>query len=215
MEKEGNFTKGKKVFAIVTGLAIAVISAYNSKNGFVAGDSDGLLTVMGWTFSAACMAAQFMFTSEFRKLNWTVIALGGFAYLYSIPTNYIGLQGWNGLATEHSFVNAIAAAFMDIYPEAAIAWALGESKLGDMIGNMVRTAQRKDDLTDTGPRRTQPRPEPRPAQQQSYTPTYPPVTQRPTPTPRPTPYQGNNNPTYFPISYTPGNDPEEGSRYDA
>ena len=158
MNNDGNFTRGKKIFAITTGVAIAIISAYNSKNGFVAGDGDTLLTVMGWTFSAACMAAQFMFTSEFKKLNWTVIALGAFAYLYSIPTNYIGLQGWNGVATENNFVNAIAAAFMDIYPEAAIAWALGESKLGDMIGNLVRTAQRKDDLTDTQPKHYTPRP---------------------------------------------------------
>lgn len=187
---EGNFTKGKKAFAIITGLAIAAISAYNSKNGFVSNSSDSLLALMGWSFSAACMAAQFMFTSEFKKLNWTVIFLGAFAYMYSIPTNYFGLQSWNGVATEHNFVNAIAAIFMDVYPEAAIAWALGESRLGDMFGNMVRTIQRKDELTDTGPRPAQPRQpyqQPRPAQP-NYTPTYPPVTQRPTP--RPTPAGG-------------------------
>lgn len=191
MNNEGNFTRGKKIFAIITGLAIAVISAYNSKNGFVSGDGDALLTVMGWTFSAACMAAQFMFTSEFKKLNWTVIALGGFAYLYSIPTNYIGLQGWNGVATEHAFVNAIAAAFMDIYPEAAIAWALGESKLGDMIGNLVRTAQRKDSLTDTGPRPSYntPRPIAEPYQ-----------APRPQPQPRPQPRPSEQHPTYHPMS---------------
>lgn len=185
---EGNFTKGKKWFAIITGLAIAAISAYNSKNGFVSNSSDSLLALMGWSFSAACMAAQFMFTSEFKKLNWTVIFLGAFAYAYSIPTNYFGLQGWNGIATEHNLVNGIAAIFMDVYPEAAIAWALGESRLGDMFGNMVRTIQRKDELTDTSPRKAQPRPEqPR---QPSYTPTYPPVTQTPRPTPRPTPAGG-------------------------
>lgn len=77
MNNEGKFTKGKKMFAIITGLAIAGISAFNSKNGFVSDDSSGLLSFMGWAFSAACMAAQFMFASEFKKLNWTVIFLGG------------------------------------------------------------------------------------------------------------------------------------------
>ena len=155
MEKDGKFTQGKKVFALLTGIAIAAISAYNSKNGFVSEDSGPLLSGMGWAFSAACIASQLMFASEFKKLNWTVIGLGLFAYLYSIPTNYYGLQGWNGVATEHDFVNMIAAVFMDVYPEAAIAWAFGESKLGDVIGNMIRTGQRKDELTDTGPRRAQ------------------------------------------------------------
>jgi len=50
--------------------------------------------------------------------------------------------------------------------------------------------------------------QPQQPRQQSYTPTYPPVTQRPTP--RPTPYQGNNIPSYHPITYMPGNDQEEG-----
>lgn len=176
MNDEGKFTRGKKIFAIITGVAIAAISALNSKNGFVSSDSgDGLLEAMGWAFSAACMAAQFMFTSEFKKLNWTVIFLGGTAYLYSIPTNYIGLQNWNGIATEHNFVNAIAAAFMDIYPEAAIAWALGESRFGDMIGNLFRTAQRSEELTDTGPRQVERMNQYRqanPYQQPSSTPIY-------------------------------------------
>lgn len=193
MNNEGNFTKGKKAFAIITGLAIAAISAYNSKNGFVSNSSDSLLALMGWAFSAACMAAQFMFTSEFKKLNWTVIFLGGFAYLYSIPTNYLGLQGWNGTATEHNFVNWIAAIFMDVYPEAAIAWALGESKLGDMFGNMVRTIQRKDELTDTGPRAAQPRPVTR---QPDYPPTYQPAAR---PTPRPQPITKQPSPTYHQV----------------
>lgn len=197
MNTEGNFTKGKKYFAIITGLAIAAISAYNSKNGFVSNSSDTLLTWMGWAFSAACMAAQFMFTSEFKKLNWTVIFLGGFAYLYSIPTNFLGLQGWNGTATEHNFVNWIAAIFMDVYPEAAIAWALGESKLGDMFGNMVRTIQRKDELTDTGPRAAQPRPITRQQEykNQEYKPEYTPTR----PTPRPTPRNDQQYPTHHKV----------------
>lgn len=197
MNTEGKFTKGKKLFAILTGLAIAAISAFNSKNGFVSNESSSLLEMMGWAFSAACMAAQFMFTSEFKKLNWTVIFLGGFAYLYSIPTNYFGLQGWNGIATEHNFVNMIAAIFMDVYPEAAIAWALGESKLGDMIGNLIRTGQRTDELTDTGPRRVQQQPQaPRPVHQSQPQPQY----QRPTPRP-PAPILNPNEPTYHPASY--------------
>lgn len=204
MNNDGKFTRAKKIFALLTGVLIGIISLQNSTNGFVSGSASQLLKAMGWSFSAACMAAQFMFASEFKKTNWTIIFLGGFAYLYSIPTNYIGLQTWNGVATDHNFVNAIAAIFMDVYPEAAIAWALGESKMGDMFGNLVRTVQRKDELTDTGPRPVQPR-------QPSYNnqPTYP-VTrpqqpaQRPAPRPVPAkPIINPNEPTYHPVSYQP------------
>lgn len=203
MNNEGKFTRGKKMFAIVTGLAIAAISAFNSKNGFVSDSSSGLLELMGWAFSAACMAAQFMFTSEFRKLNWTVIFLGGFAYLYSIPTNYFGLQSWDGVATEHNFVNMIAAIFMDVYPEAAIAWALGESKLGDMIGNLIRTGQRTDELTDTGPRKPIERMNQYRQQNPYQQTTRQTVTHSPVPAPRPNPTP-NTNPTYHPVGYQPG-----------
>lgn len=205
MKKQFSFSEWKKALAVISGVAIFLISAFNSKNGFVgATEGDWLLGMMGWAFALAATAAEFMFTSDFKRLNWSLIFLGVCAYVYSIWTNILGLQAWRGTVIHYDMVNILGGIFMDIYPEAAIAWALGESKMGDMLGNLFRAARRGDELTDTGPRPVQPR-------QPSYNsqPTYP-VTrpQQPAqrPAPRPVPAQRTinpNEPTYHPVSYQP------------
>lgn len=157
--KVTNFSDWKKRLALVSGVLIFLISAFNSKNGFVGADQgDWLLAAMGWAFAVAATSAEFMFTSDFKKLNWSLIFLGVCAYVYSIWTNVLGLQTWRGTATQYDIVNILGGIFMDVYPEAAIAWALGESRIGDMLGNLVRAAGRSDELTDTGPRRVAPPP---------------------------------------------------------
>lgn len=165
MEQKGKFNDWKKRLAIVSGILIFLISAFNSKNGFV-GDTQGdwLLAAMGWAFAVAATSAEFMFTSDFRKLNWSIIFLGLCAYVYSIYTNILGLQAWRGSLMQYDMVNVIGGIFMDVYPEAAIAWALNESRLGDVIGNLIKTSKRGDELTDTGPRK---------AQEQTRQPVYP------------------------------------------
>lgn len=150
--KKGKFNEWKKRLALISGILIFLISAFNSKNGFVGNTkNDLLLAAMGWAFAIAATSAEFMFTSDFRKLNWSIIFLGFCAYAYSIYTNVLGLQSWRGSVMQYDAVNVIGGIFMDVYPEAAIAWALGESKLGDVIGNIIKTSKRGDELTDTGP----------------------------------------------------------------
>lgn len=155
MNNNGTFHLFKKYFALITGIAVMWISAQNSKNGFVDGNSDSLLIFMGWAFAAATVAAQLMVTSDFRRLNWSLIFLGACAYVYSITTNILGLQEWRGTVMRYDLVNILGGIFMDVYPEAAIAWALNESKLGDVVGNFIKATKRGDELSDTGPRKPQ------------------------------------------------------------
>ena len=195
-----SFSDWKIVLAIVSGVAIFLISAFNSKNGFVGStEGDWLLSLMGWAFALAATSAEFMFTSDFKRLNWSLIFLGVCAYVYSIWTNILGLQAWRGTVIHYDMVNVLGGIFMDVYPEAAIAWALGESKMGDMLGNLFRAAQRKDELTDTGPRQTVDRMNKQPQQ-------TPPPASRPAsrPDPRPVPAQpliNPNEPTFHPVSF--------------
>lgn len=197
MEQKGKFNDWKKRLAIVSGILIFLISAFNSKNGFV-GDTQGdwLLASMGWAFAVAATSAEFMFTSDFRKLNWSIIFLGLCAYVYSIYTNILGLQAWRGSLMQYDMVNVIGGVFMDVYPEAAIAWALNESRLGDVIGNLIKTSKRGDELTDTGPRKVH---------EQPRQPVYPVSIQTKSALPRPIartqPVQPE--PTYHPVGLPP------------
>ena len=205
-----SFSDWKKVLAIVSGVAIFLISAFNSKNGFVGStEGDWLLSLMGWAFAIAATSAEFMFTSDFKRLNWSLIFLGVCAYVYSIWTNILGLQAWRGTVIHYDMVNVLGGIFMDVYPEAAIAWALGESKMGDMLGNLFRAAQRKDELTDTSPRQSVDRMNQyrnqNPYKQPQQTPPQPYTTPAPRPAPRPVPAQPliPNEPTYHPVSFQP------------
>ena len=199
----------KQKFALFTGAGVFLISCYNSKNGFVGVEStDVLLVIMGWTFALAASSSQFMVTSDFKKINWSILFLGLTAYTYSIWTNILGLQDWRGTVVHYDVVNILGGIFMDVYPEAAIAWALGESKLGDLFGNIVKAAQRKDELTDTGPRqpmRQQPQIDPQRLQPYGTASTQRPSVQPYTqpaqrPAPRPVSTQPNE-PTFHPVSF--------------
>jgi len=128
-------------------IAIGVLwaSIVFSKNGFNF-DTNSQYIWIGWLLAFAATSAEFMLASDFRKINWSILALGVAAYVYSIWTNIQGFQALRGLHTTDLF-SISASIFMDVYPEVAISWALGESKLGDVLGNLVKTLQNPELVT--------------------------------------------------------------------
>lgn len=135
----------KHTAAILTAIAVFLVSMQNSKEGFLPNGGSVWLSLMGYALAAAATTAELMVTSEFRKLNFTIIALGLAGYTYSIWTNILGMIDLRGGGFD--VVNVVTGFFIDVYPEAAIAWALGNSKMGDLIGNLINTVQKPEELT--------------------------------------------------------------------
>ena len=132
-----------KRIALFTGIAALAISIYFSYDGFdqsVNGTNEGytgLAVVIGLTLAIIVSVVQFIFGTSYDELNWTLIAAGVGAYIYSIYTNYLGIKHVLGA---DEFMAGASALFLDIYPEPAIAWALGESLVGDLLGNLGKAA---------------------------------------------------------------------------
>lgn len=131
----GNLRK----IARLTGFAVLAISIYFSYDGFdqsVSGENpgySGLAVLIGFTLAIVVSVMQFIFGTNFKDLNWTLRIAGIAAYVYSIYTNYLGVKHVLGA---DEFMAWASAFFMDIYPEPAIAWSLGESLTGDLFGNI-------------------------------------------------------------------------------
>lgn len=149
MKNSGNFTRIKRFMVGISGVALSVCSIILSKQGV---GITGELAWMGTIIALSLFCAELMFNSSFEELNWTMLFLGLGAYLYSIWTNVEGFYYYRqiegNLWTHFDTTNLFGGLFMDIYPELAIAWALGESKIGDLIGNTVKTIMNPDKLTE-------------------------------------------------------------------
>jgi hypothetical protein len=143
---DGTFTKVKKILTFVFGILVLWASIVFSKNGFEFKTNETYAWV-GWVLAFAATCAEFMMNSSFRKFNWTIFALGIAAYIYSIWTNVLGFQSLRGTSNPMDFLNISGAIFMDVFPEVAIAWALEESKVGDVLGNIVKTISSPEQLT--------------------------------------------------------------------
>ena len=146
--RSGNFGTMKRWLIGVSGVCMAVASVILSKMGVgISGD----LAWIGTVVAVSLFCAELMFNSNFDELNWTILALGLGAYLYSIWTNVQGFYFYRGvegtLFTNFDVTSFFGGVFMDIYPELAIAWAVGESKIGDLIGNIVKTSNDPSKLT--------------------------------------------------------------------
>lgn len=163
--QEGGFTKTKKWIAGIVGLGVLWASIVFSKNGFQF-ETQMAYTWIGWMLSFAACSAQFMVTSDFRKINWSILALGVVSYVYSIYTNIQGFHSLRPSSPQYDIVNVLGSIFMDVYPEVAIAWALGESKLGDLLGNVLQSMNNPQQLTNrgNGTQQTQSYPKPNVAQ---------------------------------------------------
>lgn len=167
--KEDRFTRIKRWLIGLSGAGMAVVSVIFSKQGVgITGD----LVWVGTVVALSLFCAELMFNSNFDELNWTIIVLGLGAYVYSIWTNIQGFYYYRAiegtLFTNFDVTSFFGGIFMDIYPELAIAWAMGESKLGDLLGNLVKTSKDPDKLTQlTAPIRG--KTEPNPVYQQTAT----------------------------------------------
>jgi len=117
------------------GLVVAVVQWQPRNRGLRA----SLLTIAGvrrlspLEWAARQRRVPVIFNTDFKNLNLTLKILGGASYVYSIYTNFIGIQHIFGFS---DFIAASGAAIMDVLPEAFIAWALGEHLQGDLLGNL-------------------------------------------------------------------------------
>lgn len=143
---DGPYTKAKKFVTFVIGIAVLYASLVFSKNGFEFEIASGYAWV-GWVLAFAATSAEFMLNSTFKRINWTIVALGVCAYAYSIWTNMLGFQSLRPNDSLYSIINVVGAVFMDVFPEVAISWALEESKIGDLIGNLIKTFQSPEQVT--------------------------------------------------------------------
>jgi hypothetical protein len=158
---EGKFGTLKRWVIGISGIGVAIASVIFSKQGV---GITGELAWIGTVVAIALFCAELMFNSNFDELNWTIIALGIGAYIYSIWTNIQGFYFYRGiegnLFTKFDITSFFGGCFMDIYPELAVAWAMGASKVGDLLGNLVKTSKDPDKLTQlASPISGQPKPQ--------------------------------------------------------
>jgi hypothetical protein len=147
--KDEKFNKLKRWIIGVSGVGMAVASIILSKQGV---GITGELAWIGTVIALSLFCAELMFNSNFDELNWTILALGLGAYVYSIWTNIQGFYFYRGISgtlfTNFDVTSFFGGVFLDVYPEIAIAWAMGASKIGDIIGNVVKTSRNPDKLTN-------------------------------------------------------------------
>lgn len=210
--QDGNFTKLKRWMIGLSGVLVAICSLILTKQGVGIG---GELAWMGTAVAFALFCAELMFNSNFDELNWTIIVLGLGAYFYSIWTNIEGLYFYRtiegNLLSNFDITNFGGGLFIDVYPELAIAWALKESKIGDLFGNFVKTLQNPDKLTEPAKKVQQVPQAIREQHQHIQAQNKSQERQETRPTPRPIPaeapefLQKRKEPNYHPISYQGNN----------
>jgi hypothetical protein len=135
----------KIFFAKIMGFLVLFVSFQFSADGF--GFKTDNSKLVGWILAFAVSSAQLIFNTSVKKLNWTIVLVGVIAYIYSIWTNILGFYSYRG-ETEvvwalnmSSIVPIAGGAFMDIFPEMALAWAFGAGGEGDLIGNLAKLNQ--------------------------------------------------------------------------
>src|SRR3990167_6711198 len=138
VDKSGIFTLVKKILAFITGILVLYASIVFSKEGLEFNIGHEYAWV-GWVLAFAVTSAQFILNSDFKKINFSILLVGAAAYVYSIYTNIVGFHALRPERPLLDIFNVSGGVFMDIYPEVAISWALGESKLGDLLGNLVKS----------------------------------------------------------------------------
>ena len=143
------YLKVKKFSAGTTGVAVAVASIVFSILGFGAKN-----TAMSWialALSLAVFTVQMVFQTKYEHLNPTILVLALLSYVYSIGTNFLGLYimqaeqfyGWKAfLDGGDAWFKLIAAAFIDIYPEAMLTWAISQRSGEDLVTNIGKAISR-------------------------------------------------------------------------
>lgn len=132
-----------KKISFVVGFFLLGVSIMWSQDGFnfdIAGDSgySDIAVFIGYGLAISVTVIQFVFSTNYKELNASLILFGILAYVYSIYTNYHGILHFQGESVNK--IGAFIMAFvMDGIPEPLIAWSLGESLTGDFIGNLGKT----------------------------------------------------------------------------
>lgn len=150
MKNDGRLTYYMRWVAGITAILIGYGSAKLSVAGIGLG---GDLWWLNWVIATALFVAEFMVSGKHEELNWMILAVGAGAYAYSITTNIVGLDRYmiasgNISSDMMNKVTMYAGGFfLDIYPELVLRWALGESKVGDLLGNIVKTFKNPEMLT--------------------------------------------------------------------
>lgn len=136
----------------------AVLVAYGSAKLSVAGIGlQGDLWWLNWVVAVSLFVSEFMVNGRHKELSWTIMIVGIGAYAYSVATNIAGIQDYrnangNSSSAMMDLVTIYAGGvFMDVYPELVLRWALGESKIGDLVGNIVKTWQNPNSLITSQP----------------------------------------------------------------
>ena len=159
--KSDKYTKLKKLFALVTGVGVFVVSAIFSQTGF--GFREPSMAWAGWALAIAVTVAELIFNTKVRNLNWTIIVVGIMAYVYSIYTNFVGFYALQGTPivfwSADAIIPILGSIFMDVYPEMAVAWAMDAAGDGDLIGNVVEVSSDPENIFRK-PIQSQKRPQP-------------------------------------------------------
>lgn len=127
--------------SMVLGIVVVIGSIQFSYDGFdqnISGMNSNYTTfavIIGYTLAIVFNLIEFIFGTNYKHLNWTLRSIGVFAYFYSIYTNYLGIKHLLGAS---EFMAWALAMIMDIFPEPAIAWAMGEALTGDFLGNLFK-----------------------------------------------------------------------------
>lgn len=138
-----NYNRGQLMFilkriSIIFGILVAIFSIYFSWDGLDQTVTGGnteyseIAKYIGAFFAILITLLQFIFNTDFHRLNLTLKILGALSYVYSIYTNFEGIQHIFGFPT---LISWMGAGFMDILPESLIAWGLDEHLQGDFLGN--------------------------------------------------------------------------------
>ncbi len=143
--KNGRMNRVLRLLALVGGVSTLLFSIYWSQDGFnfdVAGDAgySQLAVIGGYTLAIVVSIVEFVFSTNFRELNPSLLLFGILAYAYSIWTNKSGILHWQG-SHPNDFGSWFLGFCVDGLPEPLIAWALGESLSGDFVGNIWNTAK--------------------------------------------------------------------------
>jgi hypothetical protein len=154
--ENGKYTRIVKFVTLIVGVLVLFASVIFSKNGFEFQTTSDYAWI-GWVLAFAATCAEFMMGSTFKKMNWTILILGVSAYIYSIYTNMLGFHSLRETDNLWNIINVVGSVFMDVFPEVAISWALEESKVGDLVGNLIKSAQHPETLSQSQPFQAQSR----------------------------------------------------------
>lgn len=127
-----------KRLSLIMGIILLVISMFFSYDGFDSSAGNGgnyqtLAKIIGWSIAIAVSTIQFVFSTDYQGLNWTLRVVGVVSYIYSIWSNKLGIAHTLLMPETNAWIVSV---FMDVVPEPLIAWSLGEALAGDVVGNI-------------------------------------------------------------------------------